>query len=106
MGIEENFRGVVARALRSLAAASKLPAEAVAGPFSVERPKRSEHGDLATNAALELSNAIGAVLKTSADQHLDLFQGTYDVTQPWQAGDDRYQGEGTQIVLARLAAQV
>jgi hypothetical protein len=59
---------------------------------------------LATNASLELTGAIGAVLKTSADQHLDLFQGTYDVTQAWAAGDDRYQGQGTEIVLTRLAA--
>lgn len=55
MGIEENFRSVVARALRSLVAASKLPAEAAAGSFSVERPRRADHGDLATNAALSLS---------------------------------------------------
>lgn len=57
---------------------------------------------LATNASLELTGALGNVLKTSADQHLDLFQGTYDVTQPWQAGDDLYQGQGTEIVLSRL----
>jgi hypothetical protein len=59
---------------------------------------------LAANAMLELTSAIGEVLKTSADQQLDLFQGTYDVTQPWAAGDDRYRGQGTEIVLTRLAA--
>jgi len=67
MGIEENFRDVVGRALRALVAASKLPAEAIAGGFSVERPKRAEHGDLATNAALALSKAAGVQPRALAE---------------------------------------
>ena len=74
--------------LSTIAIASATPAAAVA---------------LATNASLELTNTLGTVLKTSNDQHLDLFQGTYDVTQAWTAGDDLNQGHGTEIVLTRLA---
>jgi arginyl-tRNA synthetase len=55
MGIEEGIRSVVERSIRSLVAASKLPAEALGGSFSIERPKRADHGDIATNAALSLS---------------------------------------------------
>lgn len=58
---------------------------------------------LATNASLELTSAIGAVLKTSTDEHLDLFQGTYDVTKPWSTRDEPYEGHGTQIVLSLLS---
>ncbi len=55
MGIEEQFRGVVVRSLRSLVTAAKLPPEATEGTFAVERPKRADHGDLAVNAALALA---------------------------------------------------
>jgi arginyl-tRNA synthetase len=55
MGIEEGIRGVVERAIRSLVAAGKLPAEVTSGSFTIERPKRADHGDVATNVALSLS---------------------------------------------------
>ena len=57
---------------------------------------------MATNASLELTSAIGNVLKTSNDQHLDLFQGTYNVTQVWNPGDEVNQGHGTEIIMTRL----
>jgi hypothetical protein len=58
---------------------------------------------MATNASLELTSAIGNVLKTSNDQHLDLFQGTYDATQAWISGDELNQGHGTEITITHLA---
>src|SRR3954451_3137608 len=54
MGIEERVRDLVASALGELAREGALPVEAVSATFSVERPKRPEHGDLATNAALAI----------------------------------------------------
>ena len=55
MGIEEDFRGVVERSLAALVASGALPREAVGAPFTVERPKRADHGDLAINAPLSLA---------------------------------------------------
>src|SRR4051812_11405738 len=52
MGIEERVRGLVQGALAGLASEGALPAEVTSTEFSVERPKRPEHGDLATNVAL------------------------------------------------------
>jgi arginyl-tRNA synthetase len=52
MGVEEQVRALVERALAELAEEGALPGEVVGASFVVERPKRPEHGDLATNAAL------------------------------------------------------
>jgi arginyl-tRNA synthetase len=57
MGVEEDFRVVVERGLRSLASEGRIPAEALSSSFTVERPKRAEHGDLATNAPLALTKS-------------------------------------------------
>jgi arginyl-tRNA synthetase len=59
MGIEEDFRSVVERALSALVASGELPASVTGAPFSVERPKRADHGDLATNAAMTLQKLTG-----------------------------------------------
>lgn len=57
---------------------------------------------LAKEATLELFNAIGAVLKTGRDSHLDFFQGTYNVASPWSPGNDAQAGSGAELVLSRL----
>ncbi len=54
MGIEERVRGLIGGAIAELARENLLPSEASSANFSVERPKRPEHGDLATNAAMVL----------------------------------------------------
>ncbi len=54
MGIEERVRSLVERSLSDLVQRGVLPSEATRASFSIERPKRAEHGDLATNAALVL----------------------------------------------------
>lgn len=59
MGVEEQVREAVAAAIAGLARDGALPAEAALAPFSIERPKRPEHGDLATNAALAIQKAAG-----------------------------------------------
>jgi arginyl-tRNA synthetase len=59
MGVEEQVRGLVAAALGDLAGGGQLPAEVAGASFSVERPKRPEHGDLATNVALAVQKLAG-----------------------------------------------
>jgi len=59
MGVEEQVRSVLSAALADLSAAGELPAGAATAAFSVERPKRPEHGDLATNAPLVLQKIAG-----------------------------------------------
>ncbi len=54
MGIEEQVRRIVVGALTDLVNAGALPSEVVQAQFVVERPKRPEHGDLATNVALAI----------------------------------------------------
>jgi arginyl-tRNA synthetase len=52
MGVEEQVRSLVVGALTDLANSGVLPPEVRSASFSVERPKRADHGDLATNVAL------------------------------------------------------
>src|SRR3954468_9672487 len=79
MGIEERVRGLVQGALAGLARGGALPAEVTSAEFSVERPKRPEHGDLATNAALVIQKLakkpprdIAALLKTRLEAAPDV----------------------------------
>jgi arginyl-tRNA synthetase len=52
MGVEEQVRGIISAALADLVKEGALPSEVLGASFAVERPKRPEHGDLATNTAL------------------------------------------------------
>src|SRR5437773_11995422 len=57
MGVEERVRSLIEAQIAALARHGELPADATSAAFSVDRPKRPEHGDLATNAALALQKA-------------------------------------------------
>src|SRR4051794_1452297 len=60
MGVEEKLRRAVQDVLVDLARAGVVPVEvARAASFSVERPKRPEHGDLASNVALAIAKPSG-----------------------------------------------
>jgi arginyl-tRNA synthetase len=60
MGIEEKLRASVTAVLEDLARDGTLePALARSTSFTVERPKRTEHGDLATNVAMTLAKRAG-----------------------------------------------
>ncbi len=59
MGVEQEVRSIVAGAIASMCDEGALPAEARSAAFSVERPKRPEHGDVATNAALAMQKIVG-----------------------------------------------
>ncbi|MEP7124097.1 MAG: arginine--tRNA ligase [Byssovorax sp.] len=54
MGIEEHVRGLIEGALADLARDGALPPAVLGAAYVVDRPKRAEHGDLATNAPLAL----------------------------------------------------
>ena len=79
MGIEEQVRGVVAAALAELAAGGQLPATVVGAAFSIERPKRAEYGDLATNAALAVQKLAGKPPREIAALLADRLQASPDL---------------------------
>lgn len=79
MGIEEQVRRIVVGALTELVGSGALPPEVVQAQFVVERPKRPEHGDLATNAALVIQKLakkppreIASALAERLGQHPDI----------------------------------
>jgi arginyl-tRNA synthetase len=57
MGVDEQIRKLVSLALAELVKSGALPPEVMQASFVVERPKRPEHGDLATNVALSVQKA-------------------------------------------------
>ncbi|HMJ51040.1 MAG TPA: arginine--tRNA ligase [Polyangiaceae bacterium] len=60
MGIEERLRASVTEVLEDLVREGSLDAALARGTsFTVERPKRPEHGDLATNVAMTLAKRAG-----------------------------------------------
>ena len=64
MSISDKVRRAIARRLVSLADAGTFgdagpSAVRAATSWTVERPKRAEHGDLATNVAMTLTKAVG-----------------------------------------------
>ena len=64
MSLAERVRGALITALESIG----LSAHAGAAAWTVERPKRAEHGDLATNVALALTKAAGRPPRKIAEQ--------------------------------------
>jgi arginyl-tRNA synthetase len=86
MSVVERVRASIAEALSLLAAGNALGEEATAkiaalpqsGPFTVERPKRPEHGDLATNVAMVLGKRLGMQPRALAElvQKALVAQGT------------------------------
>jgi arginyl-tRNA synthetase len=79
MGVEERFRSVVTASLRGLVNEGALPAEILVSPFVVEKPKRADHGDLSTNAALALAKTakknpreVATLLKDKLVDHKDI----------------------------------
>ena len=54
MGIEEHVRGLIEGVLADLARDGALLPAVLGAAYVVDRPKRAEHGDLATNAPLAL----------------------------------------------------
>jgi len=57
MGIEERVRELIQTALAGLVSEGTLPPGVLGADFAVERPKRPEHGDVATNVALAIQKS-------------------------------------------------
>ena len=81
MGVEEQVRNIVESALGELAREGALPAEARGASFVVERPKRAEHGDLSTNAALAIQKLAKKPPREVATLLADRLKKT-----PWVTG--------------------
>jgi arginyl-tRNA synthetase len=82
MGLAERVRATVASALESLARAGELgtagPADVAEASWTVDRPKRAEHGDLSTNAAMALAKRAGKPPRAIAEALVRAL-GTSDV---------------------------
>jgi arginyl-tRNA synthetase len=60
MSLTDRVRNAITAALDVMVRAGEIPASAVDGSgWVVERPKRADHGDLATNVAMALSKRAG-----------------------------------------------
>ncbi|MBL8255210.1 MAG: arginine--tRNA ligase [Pseudoxanthomonas mexicana] len=55
--MKASLRALIAQGIDALRAAGTLPADTATPDFVVERPKTREHGDFATNAAMQLAKA-------------------------------------------------
>jgi arginyl-tRNA synthetase len=74
MGIEEQVKDEIVNALSALVRQGSLPAEVMAARFKVERPKRAEHGDAASNVAMaiqKLANKPPRELATTIAERLE-----------------------------------
>jgi arginyl-tRNA synthetase len=74
MSIRERVRASIVRALRQLASAGALGnvgervLDDAASSWTVERPRRAEHGDYATNAPMLLTRHVGIPPRAIADE--------------------------------------
>ena len=69
MSLADRVRSAITAALVSMVKAGEIPANAVDGSVWVlERPKRPEHGDLATNVAMALAKRAGKPPRTIAER--------------------------------------
>ncbi|MBD9471138.1 arginine--tRNA ligase [Pseudoxanthomonas sp. PXM01] len=55
--MKASLRALIAQGIDALRSAGTLPADTATPDFVVERPKTREHGDFATNAAMQLAKA-------------------------------------------------
>ena len=53
--MKASLRALIAQGIDALRSAGTLPADTATPDFVVERPKTRDHGDFATNAAMQLA---------------------------------------------------
>jgi arginyl-tRNA synthetase len=69
MTVSDRVRAAITSALEALVRAGDLPGAALeAGAWVIERPKRAEHGDLATNVAMVLTKKAGQPPRAIAEK--------------------------------------
>ncbi len=77
MSLADRVRNAITAALDSMAKAGDIPANAVDGSVWVlERPKRAEHGDLATNVAMALAKRAGKPPRAIAERLVTALAGS------------------------------
>lgn len=77
MSLAQRVRAAISDALESLASQGELPGDAVEGAsWVIERPKRPEHGDLATNVAMALAKRAGQPPRAIAEKLVRAFAGS------------------------------
>lgn len=54
---------------------------------------------LIKDAALELSNIVGTILKANSNDYVDFFEGYYAADQDWNTGEDIYSGNASVLAL-------
>jgi arginyl-tRNA synthetase len=90
MSVADRARSTIAAALEGLARAGELGAEGAhaleGAAVVVERPKRPEHGDLATNAAMVLTKRVGKPPRAIAEALVRALEGSDVIARAEIAG--------------------
>jgi arginyl-tRNA synthetase len=87
MSLAERVRSAITTALDSMVSRNELTAEAVEGAsWVLERPKRPEHGDLATNVALALAKRAGQQPRAIAEKLVRALAGNDVIASAEMAG--------------------
>jgi arginyl-tRNA synthetase len=87
MSLAERVRLAITDALDTMAGHGDLPREALGGgTWVIERPKRPEHGDLATNVALAIAKRAGQPPRAIAEKLVKTLAGGETVASAEVAG--------------------
>ena len=92
MGIEEHARRLIEGALADLAREGALPPAVLGATFLVDRPKRAEHGDVATNAPLALQKLAQRPPRAVAELLAEPLRRAEGVREVTIAGDLTIKG--------------
>jgi arginyl-tRNA synthetase len=77
MSLAQRVRAAISAALESLASRGELPGDAAEdASWVIERPKRPEHGDLATNVAMALAKRAGQPPRAIAEKLVRALAGS------------------------------
>ncbi|MSP25643.1 MAG: arginine--tRNA ligase [Myxococcales bacterium] len=106
MGIEEQLREGIAEAFAELVSGGELPAAVTSAKFSVERPRRAEHGDLATNAALAVQKLSGKAPREVAGLLKARLEARHDVASVEIAGPGFLNLRLKEAAFQRIAGEV
>ncbi len=87
MSLAERVRNAITAALDAMVQAGELSSSAIEGSvWVVERPKRAEHGDLATNVAMALAKRAGKSPRAIADRLVAVLAGADVIAEAEVAG--------------------
>ena len=108
MGIEEQVRHEISRALGELVRTAVLPSEVLGASYKLEPPKRAEHGELSSNVALSIQKLAGKPPRAVAEALVKALEGSAIVRAAEIAGPGfinfRLTAEAYQRVLGEVIA--